>query len=291
MMVHSGVKDLCNRRRILVAAPLRSRKNSDGRMIRSISAIDCGRSFQMWEISGRSVCGPVRDHNEDTIDFDEQLGMLVLADGLGGHNAGEVASAIAVTQVMQHLREHPGHGTRREHSLLCRLLEQAVSRANAEVYAAGQEDEACAGMGSTVVAAVLTAHGGCVAHVGDSRCYLVRDGHLCLLTRDHTLLQQWIDLDLLNEAYPGASKRRSALTRAVGTTNQVQVDTTCFDSRAGDILMVASDGLFEPVPDQDLLAVLCQPGPLAAIASELVQLALQLGSDDNVSVILARERD
>ncbi|HZW13918.1 MAG TPA: protein phosphatase 2C domain-containing protein [Noviherbaspirillum sp.] len=245
----------------------------------------------IWEIAGMSACGPVRAQNEDAIDFDQEHGIMVLADGLGGHNAGEVASAMVVRRVGAQLRAAVEEGVFADGRLLCERLKQAGERANAEVHAAGQEDPARAGMGSTMVAAVIRGLTLYLAHVGDSRAYLLRDGALQVVTHDHTMLQEAIELGLVKEPYPGAVKRRSLLTRAIGTAEEVEVDTQTVELRATDVVMIASDGLFEPVPDADMAATLGKPVPLQDIATELIDLAIKLDSDDNLSVILARMND
>lgn len=231
--------------------------------------------------------GCVRANNEDAVRVDEARGIAVLADGMGGYNAGEVASAMAV--------EHIGHAlgawldqAAAEASApeVLRAMEDSTDRANRQIFEAANTHPDCAGMGTTVVLAVLHEGQVLVGHAGDSRAYLWRDGALAQLTRDHSLLQEQLDAGLITPQQAAVSGYRSWVTRALGVEDTVLLETRQHPLRVGDILLLCSDGLTEMVPDRTIAAILADAAPLPVQAQQLIDAAKAAGGRDNVSVIL-----
>ena len=194
--------------------------------------------------------GRVRDHNEDNFLVDKALNLFVVADGMGGHAAGEVASAVAVQtlrdvvsrnkDLIDAYREGSQIASSRD---ITSLLEHAVQKACAEIYTKAQDDPEKRGMGTTLSALLVINNRGFIAHVGDSRIYLLRGGRVVQLTEDHSLVNELIKRGKLTEAQAETSPYKNAVTRAVGVYESVEVDTIDFDVLPGDQFLLASDGL------------------------------------------------
>jgi protein phosphatase len=236
----------------------------------------------------------VRAHNEDTV-FVDRAGLAVLADGMGGYNAGEVASGIAVDVIKEGLLPELMSGrdlskvdinTGLTHAAL--LLQQQIAAANKGIYEAAQSRPECAGMGTTVVAAVFHGNRVSIAHIGDSRCYRLRGGRFEQLTRDHSLLQEQIDSGQITPDQARYSLNKNLVTRALGIEAIVPADVSEFRVEADDIYLLCSDGLTDMV-DTDVVHGIVdeQRDALEAAAAQLVDLANQNGGRDNISVILA----
>ncbi|KAF0813972.1 Serine/threonine phosphatase stp [Andreprevotia sp. IGB-42] len=248
---------------------------------------------QALEITGLTHSGLVREHNEDAIGFDAADGFVVLADGMGGYNAGEVASGIAVEVVTHLLREMlpksaperplPGHAQPAAFD----LLSHAIHQANLSIYGTAQSQPQCAGMGTTVVATLFFDNRMVVAHVGDSRLYRLRDGVLVQVTRDHSLLQEQLDSGLITEEEARYSANRNLVTRAVGIDPDVNVELHEHAVIPGDLYLFCSDGLSDMLEDADIADTLSTlRANLPVAAEQLVQMANDAGGRDNISVIL-----
>ncbi len=244
-------------------------------------------------IAGETDPGMVRGHNEDAISHDGVIGLAVLADGMGGYNAGEVASGIAVTLISQGVREalettapqtlDSMSGKPAAH----RILRTEIEKANLTIYQTAQSQPQCAGMGTTLVATLFYDNQLTVAHVGDSRLYRFRAETLEVVTRDHSLLQEQIDSGLITPEEAKFSQNKNLVTRAVGIDPQLEPELNDYPVEVGDIYLMCSDGLNDMVDDEDIalvLATLKNNLPLAA--QQLVQMANDNGGRDNVSVIL-----
>ncbi|AOY01371.1 hypothetical protein BJP62_13490 [Jeongeupia sp. USM3] len=242
---------------------------------------------------GQTDPGLVRAQNEDAIVWDADAGLVVLADGMGGYNAGEVASAIAV-EVMARRLAQPLPSSPLSQSTRLSVsgwVERAIDEANRVIYDTALAQPQCAGMGTTLVAGLFYDNRALVAHVGDSRMYRLRNAELTRLTRDHSLLQEQIDLGLVDADAPDRAVQRNLLTRAVGIDTEVQPDIGEFDTLPGDLYLLCSDGLTDMVDDvqiADILLTLKDNPSLAAM--QLVQTANQRGGHDNISVILVAVR-
>ena len=238
--------------------------------------------------------GMVRPHNEDSVFADSASGLVVLADGMGGYNAGEVASGIAVSVVSDGLLTELSSGRELSkvdiqsgltHAAL--RLQQQIAAANKGIYEAAQSRPECAGMGTTIVAAVFHGNRVSIGHIGDSRCYRLRGEKFEQLTHDHSLLQEQIDAGQLTAEQAKCSLNKNLVTRALGIEAIVPPDITEYRLEADDIYLLCSDGLTDMV-EADVVrnVVNRQRGDLTQAATDLVDLANENGGRDNISVIL-----
>ena len=247
------------------------------------------------EVANVSDVGCKRPHNEDSTATNEALGVLVLADGMGGYKAGEVASAIAVTGIYSDIesgleKTKPGGIDQAsgldKHSVLIR---NAVNRANSSIYNTAQADEQCKGMGTTVVTAITYEDKISIAHVGDSRLYRLRDNDFKQVTKDHSLVQELIDRGLFSPEEAEQNAPKNLVTRALGIDAKVEIDVIEDELAIGDIYLLCSDGLTDMVKDEEIHLTLGKySGNLALAADKLVEIANKYGGKDNISVILAR---
>jgi protein phosphatase len=247
------------------------------------------------EIASCSDTGLIRDHNEDMIASDLSLGAMVLADGMGGYQAGEIASEIAVSQIMQTIHEQtatldldkidPQSGYR--HASL--LLQQAVLKANQAIFNSAQADPNYQGMGTTVVCALLYDGLMSVAHVGDSRLYRLRDEQLSVVTTDHSVLQELIDHGFCTPEQARHSPNKNLVTRALGANYDVSVELTEVTTQIGDLYLLCSDGLNDMLEDAHISQLLqVNMDNLQNCAQTLINAANMAGGEDNISVILAQ---
>lgn len=249
---------------------------------------------QVLETVSRSDAGMVRSHNEDAIYTNPALGLAILADGMGGYNAGEVASSMVTTLLGSELekaiaRQQLPPQDSNGQSQARQLLETEIARANLAVYQAAQSQPQYAGMGTTLVMAVFCDNTVTVAHIGDSRLYRLRDEAFQQITRDHSLLQEQIDSGLLTPEQARHSQNRNLVTRAVGVDPAVEPEIHAYPALPGDIYLFCSDGLSDMVEDDEIgMTVQLLSANLELAATQLVQMANDNGGRDNVSVILVR---
>jgi serine/threonine protein phosphatase PrpC len=247
---------------------------------------------------GQTDTGRVREHNEDTIATDADVGLLVLADGMGGYNAGEVASGIAVKTITNLVRE----GLLREDLAsidrstgLTRpsiVLRDAITRANKIIYQTARSQAECEGMGTTVVAALFYDNRISIAHVGDSRLYRQRGSQIAQVTMDHSLLQELVDRGFYSPEEAQRAANKNYVTRALGVEPQVEVEVQEHPVDKGDIFILCSDGLSDMVEDEDIRLTISTFGAnLDTVAKQLIQLANENGGRDNVSVVLAQANE
>ncbi len=246
------------------------------------------------QIAALSDSGRVRGHNEDAVLVDARLGLVILADGMGGYNAGEVASQLATSVVSQEVTRAfaalPPHEKVLGGTVHARFaLEEAVARANSAIFEAAQSKPQYNGMGTTIVAVVFYDNSMTVVHVGDSRLYRMRDGVLAQMTRDHSLLQDQIDSGMINEEEARRSANRNLVTKALGVEPAVEPGVNDFDTLAGDIYLLCSDGLNDMLEDQEIAQEMRDAGgSLEDMTARLIQGANHRGGKDNVSVVLVR---
>jgi len=225
-----------------------------------------------------SDLGRQRRGNEDN--YYVRSPLFVVADGMGGAQAGEVASEIAVRQFEGGLPDGQDPGA---------ALVTLIQEANARIHEQARSDAKHAGMGTTTTAAYLTGDTVVVAHVGDSRCYLLRDNDLIRLTRDHSLVGELVARGKLTEEQAESHPQRSVITRALGPEPNVEVDVKAFPARAGDVFLLCSDGLTSMVPEPQLKALLvARERPLEQTGRTLIAAANEAGGRDNITVILFR---
>lgn len=247
------------------------------------------------EIAKLTDVGRKRSHNEDSVGTDENLGLVVLADGMGGYKAGEVASAIAVDQIIEETREGLKGITGGEideasgYSQESMVIKAAIEKANETIFKTAQSQPQCQGMGTTVVAAAFYDNRLTVAHVGDSRLYRSRDGRLEQVTTDHSLLQELIDKGFYTPEEAKRSLNKNLVTRAMGIEMGVSPDVLEDVVKAGDVYLLCSDGLSDLVDDDEIQTIMdSHIESLDEVAQHLVQRANEKGGKDNISVILAR---
>ncbi|HKU88588.1 MAG TPA: Stp1/IreP family PP2C-type Ser/Thr phosphatase [Steroidobacteraceae bacterium] len=247
---------------------------------------------------GQTDTGRVREHNEDTIATDPDVGLLVLADGMGGYNAGEVASGIAVKTITNLVREgllredlasiDRGTGLSRPSI----VLRDAITRANKIIYQTARSQAECEGMGTTVVAALFYDNRVSIAHVGDSRLYRQRGSQIAQVTMDHSLLQELVDRGFYSPEEAQRAANKNYVTRALGVEPQVEVEVQEHPVDKGDIFILCSDGLSDMVEDEDIRLTISTFGAnLDTVAKQLIQLANENGGRDNVSVVLAQANE
>ncbi|MES1981758.1 MAG: Stp1/IreP family PP2C-type Ser/Thr phosphatase [Pseudomonadota bacterium] len=246
------------------------------------------------EIVSQTHTGMVRSHNEDSVACEASCGLVVLADGMGGYNAGEVASGIAVSVLSAGVRQQLQNVRPEEKDLGgeevgVEVLRDTMHQANTAIYSAALSQPQYAGMGTTVVAGLFYDNRVAVAHVGDSRMYRLRAGQFQAITRDHSLLQEQIDSGVISREDARLSRNKNLVTRAVGIDAVVTPEIRVHKVQTGDIYLLCSDGLNDMVPDEEIGAALeMLQGNLALAASQLIELANDNGGRDNVSVILIK---
>ncbi len=245
------------------------------------------------EVAYATDVGLVRQMNEDYVRVEPELGIVALADGMGGHDAGEVASEVAVEVAVEELY-HAQRFTKMDAAQALMVVGQAVERANASVFTLANQRRELWGMGTTLVLAMF--HQGRIfyAHVGDSRLYLFRDGELSQLTRDHSLIQTVIDYGIYADR--GAAREAgvgdNVLTRSLGAHMQLDVDVDDMVVHPGDLFLFCSDGLSGLISDEDISKLLAEERlSLESRVQALVRGAKDAGGSDNISVVLARPKE
>jgi serine/threonine protein phosphatase PrpC len=244
----------------------------------------------LWEAAGATDVGRVRAHNEDSFVIDAQRGVFLVADGMGGHAAGEVASAIASEAVGAVLRQGVDAGLDIE--ALAVALADSFHAAHRSIVNYSLAKPETRGMGTTLTALVVCDDGSFrLGHIGDSRCYLLRDGELQQVSRDHTWVQREVDEGRLSETGARRHHLSHVLTRALGADSTDQPDVYAGTLAPGDIVLLCSDGLTGMLTDRMLRRVLMRGGELADRVAELVVGANDRGGRDNITALLIRILD
>ena len=252
------------------------------------------QAIRFWP---KTDVGRVRDGNEDSFLVDETLSLFVVADGMGGHAAGEVASNVAVhtvrdtiwkeRELLDKFERGVDNATRQD---VLRLMEQSVQNACTAVFAEARKDPSKRGMGTTLVVLLVIGTRGFLAHVGDSRIYLVRADSVHQITEDHSLINELLKRGRLTPEQIGKLNMKNAVTRAVGVYESVEVDTLDFDVLAGDRFLLCSDGLSEYVQPSDLLKMFREL-PDDNVSQALVDLANERGGQDNITSLVVKVPD
>jgi PPM family protein phosphatase len=233
--------------------------------------------------------GRARSNNEDSVATDDGVALCVLADGMGGYNAGEVASNMATTfirtELGRWLREASQQATDAE---VKRAMDICVDNANRAIFNAANSNPQYAGMGTTLVVSLFREDRLLLGHVGDSRCYRLRNGRLQQITRDHSLLQEQIDAGLITPEQAAFSANKNLVTRAVGVEDTVMLETHQHDVLPGDLYVLCSDGLSDMLDDATIAHLLQAHEALGPCSRALIDAANDAGGKDNISVILAR---
>lgn len=248
------------------------------------------------EFASQSHPGLVRAHNEDAIAISPQCGFAILADGMGGYNAGEIASGIATSVLKETLEEQLARkawdGRFNRSRRLHQIVQQSIAHTNESIIEAARLEPSYSGMGTTLAAAFFYYDNVTIAHIGDSRVYRLRHNEMVQLTRDHSVLQDQIDAGLLTAEEARFSQHRNLITRALGVDQAVQVELRDFQTEENDIYLLCSDGLSDMLSAQEIAHLMkgrCKDLPSAC--EELISLANAKGGRDNISVILAKITD
>ncbi|MGD8190107.1 Stp1/IreP family PP2C-type Ser/Thr phosphatase [Brevibacillus ginsengisoli] len=240
------------------------------------------------EIAMKTHIGCVRQLNEDyyacTVDENGHV-LAIVADGMGGHQAGDVASRMAVERIVEEFREPSLLLTSEDER---EKLMNSVLQANEEVFRYAESHPECSGMGTTVVASIMDTKGGAIAHIGDSRIYLYENGVLTQRTQDHTLVQELVRNGQITLEEAAFHPQRNVIMRALGTEETVRVDLGEFTWTNGDVLLLCSDGLSGKVPSTVMEKWLKEPISLQEQVDALVQFALDAGGEDNITCVAVR---
>lgn len=245
------------------------------------------------EVANVSDIGCNRSSNEDSTASNEELGILLLADGMGGHNSGDVASTIAVSSIYHKLEKGLKKFSDANAELSKKkdvsLVVEAINEANACIYRTGKENSKCSGMGTTIIATLIQGNNVIVGHVGDSRLYRMRDDKFTQLTEDHSLVQELVNRGIFS--YEESMKRvpKNIITKALGLKDTVDVAIVTSDLHIGDLYLLCSDGLTDIIKDEEIhLTLKDYSDSLTQTADQLVDLVIHRGGNDNISVILAK---
>ncbi len=246
-------------------------------------------------MAGQTDIGSVRDHNEDAIAYENSIGLAILADGMGGHRGGEMASAITVSTIMERVNQkltcsnHGGIDHKTGYSTESIIIHEAITLANKKVHDASQNNAQYQGMGTTIVVLLFYDNRYTVAHVGDSRLYRLRDGILEQVTRDHSLMQDLIERGFYTPEQAKISLNKNLITRAIGIDANVQIDMQEDIAMTNDIFLLCSDGVTDMINDSLIRIILERNHDnLEAAASEIIQESNKYGGEDNISALLAK---
>ena len=231
----------------------------------------------------RTDVGRVRKQNEDAAWLDEKRGIYVVADGMGGHLAGEVASAMAIDAIREMAEKHD--------IASISVLKEAVLSAHNAISAHARENKKCSGMGTTISAMWRGGHYMYIAHVGDSRIYRVRKGEMEQITQDHSLVEELVRAHIITREEARNHPRRNIISRALGTQGENMPDLLAADMETGDLWLLCTDGLSSMVSDEDIRRVLTGTENLERMADTLLQMALAAGGRDNVTLVLCRSEE
>lgn len=244
------------------------------------------------EAFGLTDVGRKRQHNEDALLMDAALGLYVVADGMGGHAAGEVASARATDVVRQHIQQHRNilkemgtNPSQQSRAAAAALVEVAIQRACAEIFRLASTDATKRGMGTTFVCLAVGGNKAVIGHVGDSRIYLVRNAQCHRLTEDHTLVAAQLKAGTITKDQAATSQYRNVITRAVGIQESVQVDTLIVDLLPGDLFILCTDGLHGYLSDEEVSPLIAALQPVD-LPKKFIQLANERGGKDNITAVV-----
>ena len=245
--------------------------------------------MMIYEFCTHTDPGLARDNNEDSVTFDALARLGILADGMGGYNAGEIASGMATTFIKSEmgrwLSQAGRHANAKE---VRRAMEICVENANRSIFNAANSNPQYTGMGTTLVIGVFQDARVMLGHIGDSRCYRLRNGEFAQVTKDHSLLQEQIDAGLITPEQAATSMNKNLVTRALGVEDTVLLEVNEHAVEPGDIYLRCSDGLSDMVDDAGIAEILKAPATLQQIAGQLIEAANAKGGRDNISVLLAQ---
>jgi len=226
--------------------------------------------------------GNVRSFNEDYAKYLEtkEYNIYVVADGMGGHNAGEVASKMAADGIIEYISNNISNEEHQE------ILKNAINKVNLDIFNASKEKDECNGMGTTITACLVIGEKVIVANVGDSSSHIIRGNGLIKITKDHSLVQELVDLGTISEIQAAHHPKKNIITRAVGTNESVVVDIFTIEKNKFDIFMLCSDGLTNEITREDIISAIDEEESLEDTCHRLVNVAKNNGGKDNITVLL-----
>ena len=240
-----------------------------------------------YDYAALTDIGRMRENNEDSVSVDPATGLVVLADGMGGYNAGEVASGMATTFITTELGQWLSQAGEQALSRdVKRAMEICVENANTSIFTSAESNAHYSGMGTTLVVGAFIGSRLILGHIGDSRCYRWRYNTLVPITRDHSLLQEQLDAGLITPEQAAVSPNRNLVTRALGVEASVELEVNEFRVEPGDVYLMCSDGLTDMVSDTTIAAEFSRSEDLVTLASNLITIANAAGGRDNISVLL-----
>jgi PPM family protein phosphatase len=243
----------------------------------------------MYHFCSETDPGLARDNNEDSVSIDTTMRLGVLADGMGGYNAGEIASGMATAFIKSEMGRWLSQvGKNANAKEVRRAMEICVDNANRSIFNAANSNPQYSGMGTTLVIAVFDASRLMLGHIGDSRCYRLRGAEFTQITKDHSLLQEQIDAGLITLEQAAVSLNKNLVTRALGVEDSVLLEVNEHRVEVGDIYVLCSDGLSDMVDDAGISAILAVPGTLEAKAKQLIAAANAGGGRDNITVLMVQ---
>jgi len=243
----------------------------------------------LYRFHGLTDLGSVRTNNEDALAIDPAHGMVILADGMGGYNAGEIASRMATEFISTELvRWLTNANHKKDLQRVARAIEMCADEANLAILDAAESNPHYTGMGTTLVVAVFQEQHLVLAHVGDSRCYRLRGGQLQQITKDHSILQERVDAGLMTPEQAAVAPGRNLLTRALGVDASTHVDIQEQAVQDADLYLICSDGLSDMVPEAELHAILSNLIDMPTTTRELIDRANANGGRDNITAILVQ---
>lgn len=241
----------------------------------------------MYQFHAKTDPGRCRENNEDSVAFDEQALVAVLADGMGGYNAGEIASGMATAFIKAELSRWLSEaGANAQIRDIRRAMEICVDNANIAIYNSANANPSFAGMGTTLVLGVIKDGRLLIGHIGDSRCYRIRQGRMEQITKDHSLLQEQMDAGLITPEQAAGSPIKNLVTRALGVEQGVMLEVNEFSIEPGDVYLMCSDGLSDMVSDEVIVRIALEDLRLEPLAEHLILAANESGGRDNISVLL-----
>lgn len=242
-----------------------------------------------YEFSIRTDPGLARENNEDSVTLDESTRLAILADGMGGYNAGEIASGMATAFIKSELGRWLSQAGRHANAKeVRRAMEICVDNANRSIFNAANSNPQYSGMGTTLVMGVFQDGRLMLGHIGDSRCYRLREGEFSQISKDHSLLQEQMDAGLITAEQAATSTNKNLVTRALGVEDAVLLEVNEYRVEPGDLYLMCSDGLSDMVDDNTIAELLRNDAPLEQKATQLVDAANANGGRDNISVLLAQ---
>lgn len=245
----------------------------------------------MMKAVGKTDVGNARENNEDGyyLQNDDGLKLFIVADGMGGHNAGEVASSLAIRSVVDYFEKNYKYIIKDDFEII-EFIKKAMTEGNSEVFKKATLDESMSGMGTTLTLLLIENNKYFIGHIGDSRVYLIREGKIRQISNDHSLVAELIRQGSITENEARVHPQRNIITRALGTGNDIEIDIVFDDIKPGDIILLCTDGLTNMLTDQEILDIINE-SPWESACERLIKAANDKGGYDNITVVVVKVDD